>query len=48
MSQSVDYDAALNDMFAAIDRAEADALSLHQRGECHLSEWSCSHCGGTR
>ena len=29
---------------AAIERAEAEALRLHEAGECHLSEWSCSHC----
>jgi len=29
---------------AAIERAEAEALRAHEAGECHLSEWSCSHC----
>lgn len=43
-----EYDAGLEDdfadMFEAIDQANADALALHERGQCHLSEWSCSHC----
>lgn len=39
--RSAEKDAGL---FSAIERAESDALVLHQRGECHLSEWSCSHC----
>ena len=29
---------------AAVLRAEAEALRAHEAGECHLSEWSCSHC----
>ena len=29
---------------AAVARAEAEALRAHEAGECHLSEWSCSHC----
>ena len=29
---------------AAVARAEAEALRAHESGECHLSEWSCSHC----
>ena len=28
----------------AVADAEAEALRLHEAGECHLSEWSCSHC----
>ena len=32
------------DIFAAIDRAYAEALARHEAGTCHLSEWSCSYC----
>jgi hypothetical protein len=39
-----EHGAPFDAMFDAIDMAEAEALTLHQRGECHLSEWSCSHC----
>lgn len=28
----------------AVADAEAEALRAHEAGECHLSEWSCSHC----
>lgn len=31
-------------MFAAIDRAYAEARARHEAGTCHLSEWSCSYC----
>lgn len=41
MSETVDLSA---DLFAAIDWAEAEEMALHERGACHLSEWSCSHC----
>ena len=34
----------VTDPVAAIESAEAEALTQHQRGECHLSEWSCSFC----
>lgn len=36
-----------DELLVAIDQAEAEALAQHQRGECHLSEWSCSHCEAT-
>ena len=29
---------------AAIAAAEAQARADHERGVCHLSEWSCSPC----
>lgn len=38
----------IDDLFAAVESAERKALALHQRGECHLSKWSCSHCEGVR
>ena len=28
----------------AVAAAEAEALRLHEAGECHLSEWSCTTC----
>ena len=37
-------EADIEDMFDAIDTAEADAESLHGAGRCHESEWSCSYC----
>lgn len=32
-------------IFDAISAAEAQARAEHDAGTCHLSEWSCSHCG---
>ena len=34
------------DPVGAVFAAEEEALSRHQRGECHLYEWSCSYCEG--
>lgn len=34
----------MNDPFAAIRAAEAEALRLHTEGICRESEWTCSHC----
>ena len=44
LALSEEAEDAVSDPTAAIAEAEAEALAQHQRGECHLSEWSCSFC----
>ena len=39
-----DEDRELVSVAQAVADAEAEALRAHEAGECHLSEWSCSHC----
>ena len=40
--------APADDLLAAIENAEATALTEHDEGRCHLSEWSCSYCEAGR